>query len=169
MPERGTVSTGGVALVVGEAVAVMQNVKITHPTVAENLGDHRSSSDARDALVATGQNALRQTEIVAVAAIDQDVVRGDTASSERTPHRETGSGQNPQGIDLLRVGPSDSPRQRRLLDPWRELLPALGGELLAIAQTGKPSEPARRGQDNGACRHGAGQGTPADLIKASDG
>ncbi len=69
-PERDTVSTGGVALVVGEAVAMMQHVEIAHPAIAENLGDHRSSSDACDTLVATDQDAMRQTKIVAVAAID---------------------------------------------------------------------------------------------------
>ena len=155
MLERGPVGACGITFVVGKAVAVVQNVKITHPAIAEDLGDHRSGSDACDPLVAPGQDAARQTEIVAVATIDQGVVRGDTASSECAAHGETSSRQNPQGIDLSCIGPSNPPRQRSLLYMWREFLPALGSELLAIAQTSKPGEPARRGQDHSTRSHGA--------------
>ena len=110
--------TAGVALIRSEAVTVVEDIEIAHPLVAEDLRDNRCGGDARNPLVSCDEGAIRQTEVVAVPSVHESVIGSRATGGQSAAHRESGSGEDAERVDFVRIGPAYPPGERGLRDAW---------------------------------------------------
>ena len=130
---------GGVTFVATKPVVGIDPVERDHHPVPMNLGEDGCRAD-RGHLVITAYDRVTvhlpvvEHEIRQPVAVHLDGAGTDTEAQDRTAHREKGCLQNVDPVDFRRVSPCYRPCNRPCLDQRRKFFPALGSELLGIAQ-----------------------------------
>ena len=167
--ERFFVSGGGVAFVLGEAVAGVKEIEGIHDLIAEGLGDDGGRCDVVAEVIAldnglTGKG-IREGEL----AIDQDKlgVLGEALSQvmKGKLHRVEGGLEDIALIDLDAIDDANADGKGFFVDHIEESAACLFLELFGIVQA---VDQEIGGQHDSSGDNGASEGASASFIDADD-
>src|SRR5580700_8991880 len=96
--ESGEMELGAVALVLAETIFGKLCAKVTHDSVARDLGNYASRGDAQTVAIAVDDCSLRKRKWKHWKPVDQDVLRRNRKRCKSYPHRFMRSAQNVDSI-----------------------------------------------------------------------
>ena len=149
----------------GEAIAWLLRVPVTHPGVARLLGEHRGRANARDPGVPADHRRRRTGQLRAVLAVHQRMSHLFRQPRHRLRHRAQARLQNVDPINLPRRHERHRIRPGVNPDLSRQPRPPHGRQLLGVGQT---LDAAVSGQHHGGRGHWASQRAPPHLIHPRD-
>jgi hypothetical protein len=100
---------GAVTFMLAERILWKLRAKVTHHSVARDLGDHAGGSDAHADAIAIDDSRLRQWKRNNGQTVDQDVVGRFDQRFDRQAHGTVARAQNVDPIDLDGIYNADSP------------------------------------------------------------
>ena len=162
---RGEVLSGGVPLVLIEAVPGVARVQCTHVAVSADFGQDGRRRNRRASPVAPNDRALGHHEIRDEKAVDEDEIRKGNQLVHRVTHRAQRCLMHVDPIDLggfsHRQRPREGPIQNLVVEP----LAGFGRQQFGVANTANRSA---RVEHDGRDNDGTGQTATADFIDARD-
>ena len=126
---------GAVTFMLAERILRKPRAKVTHHSVARDLGDHAGRGDAQADAITINDGRLRKRKWNNRQAIDQNVVGGLYERFDRQPHSAMARTKNIDPIDLDGIDDAYCPSDFRIRDEVAvDFLAQFRRELFGIVQ-----------------------------------
>jgi hypothetical protein len=109
---------GAVTFMLAKRILRKLPAKVTHHSVARDLGDYAGGSDAHADAIAIDDRRLRKWKRNDGQTVDQDVVRLFDQCFDCKAHGFMARAQNVDSIDLDRINDTDSPSDFGMSDQF---------------------------------------------------
>jgi hypothetical protein len=109
---------GAVTFMLAERILRKLPAKVTHHSVARDLGDYAGSSDAQADAITIDNRRLRKWKRDHREPVDQDVVGRFDQGFDRQAHGTVARAQNVYSIDLHGIDNADSPSDFGMSDQF---------------------------------------------------
>ena len=124
---------GPVAFVLIETILGKAKTKVTHHSVARDLGDHTRRRDRQAVAIAVDDGGLRKWKRKNRQTVDQDVLGSERERLQRRAHRLVTRAQNIDRVDLDRIDYPNGPDHFAVGEQFEiNFLSQLGRELFGI-------------------------------------
>src|SRR5271168_1195471 len=164
LAEGGEMLSGGVALVLRQAVLRIDGVPFFHASVAMGLGEDGGGGDGNAASVAMNERFLLD-EDVELHGVKKQIVGYDGKLAQRGRHGLAAGLVDVPGVDALGVDFGDGPGDGVLANAWGEFGAAVGREFFGVVQADDAALGIEdyRGGDNW-----SEEGAAAGFVEAGD-